>query len=175
MIELLILYIILKRDYTMYSIQKRITDIFAPFTNPSFGAIKPALKRLGGKECLTSRKIMSDGGKLSVYYEITKTGVNELKRLILEELSENPHQFLADARVKLSCADCLDKDERERLFFSIKSKALQFKNYAQNIMNDEYKQVGFYQKIILDNTVCEYTNFISVIEGLEKDNVRNSQ
>lgn len=174
MIELLILYVILKRDYTMYSIQKRITDIFAPFINPSFGAIKPALKRLEEKECLTSRKMMSNGGKLSVYYEITKTGVNELKRLVLEELSDNPHQFLSDAKIKLSCADCLDGSEKERLFFSIKSKALQFKNYAQNIMNDEYKQVNFYQKIILDNTVCEYTNFISIIEGLEKDNARNS-
>ena len=46
MIELLILYVILKRDYTMYSIQKRIEDNFAPFTKPSFGALKPALRRL---------------------------------------------------------------------------------------------------------------------------------
>lgn len=173
MIELLILYSILKRDYTMYSIQKRITDIFAPFTKPSFGAIKPALKRLEEKECLKTRKMMSDGGKLSVFYEITKNGINELKRLLLEEISENPHQFLSDSRMKLACADCLDNGERDRLFFSIKSRALQFKNYAQNILKDDYKQINFYQKIILDNTVCEYTNFIAIIEGLEKDNARN--
>ena len=55
MIELLILYVILKRDYTMYSIQKRILDIFAPYTNPSFGALKPALKKLEKKECLNTR------------------------------------------------------------------------------------------------------------------------
>lgn len=174
MIELLILYVILSRDFTMYAIQRRIEDNFAPFTKPSFGALKPALRRLEEKECLTSRKMMSNGGKLSVYYEITKNGLNELKRLILEDLSDNPLQFLSNARVKLSCADCLNADERKRLFFSIKSKAMQFKNLAQNILNDEYNQINFYQKIVLDNTVCEFSNFITIIEGLEKDNARNS-
>ena len=126
----------------MYSIQKRILDSFAPFAYPSFGTLKPALKRLEEKECLTSRKMMSDGGKLSVYYEITKNGINELKRLILEDYSDNPSMFLSYARIKLTCADCLSKEERERLFFSTKSKALQFKNSAENALKDEYKQKG---------------------------------
>ena len=143
MIELLILYVILKRDYTMYAIQKRIEESFAPFTKPSFGALKPALRRLEEKECLTSRKMMSDGGKLSVFYEITRTGIAELKRLLLEDLSDNPLQFLSNAKVKLACADCLDSDEKKRLFFSVKSKAMQFKNSAENILNDEYnKKIG---------------------------------
>ena len=173
MIDLLILYSILNRDYTMYGIQQRIKDNFAPFTSPSFGALKPALRRLEGKECLTSRKLMSDGGKLSVFYEITRNGIDELKRLILEDLSENPLQFLSNSRIKLACAECLDNDERKRLFFAVKSKALQFKNSAENILNNEYNKINFYQKIILDNTVCEYSNFITIIEGLEKDNARN--
>lgn len=175
MIELLILYTILKRDYTMYSIQKRIEDNFAPFTKPSFGALKPALKRLEEKECLTSRKLMSEGGKLSVFYEISRKGISELKRLILEDLSDNPLQYLSNARIKLACADCLDNEDKKRLFFSIKSRAMQFRNLGQNILNDEYKQTNFYQKIILDNAICEYSNFITIIEGLEKDNARNSQ
>ncbi len=174
MIELLILYVLLKRDFTMYAIQKRILDIFSPFTNPSFGALKPALRRLEEKDCITSRKIMSDGGKLSVYYEISKNGSRELKRLILEELSDNPHQFLSNARVKLCCADCLDFDEKKRLFFSVKSRAMQFKMFTQNILNDEYSKINFYQKVVLDNTLCEYSNLITLVEGLEKDNARNS-
>lgn len=174
MIEILILYVILKREYTMYGIQKRIEDYFAPYTKPSFGALKPALRRLEEKECLTSRKIMSDGGKLSVYYEISRNGINELKRLLMEDYSINPLQFLSDARIKLACSECLDADERKRLFFLTKSRAIQFKNDAQKILNDEYNKVNFYQKIVLDNTVCEYSNFITIIEGLEKDNARNS-
>ena len=174
MIELLILYIILKRDYTMYAIQKRIEENFAPFAKPSFGALNPALKRLAEKECLTFRKMMSDGGKLSVYYEISHNGISELKRLLLEDLSDNPAQFLSNARIKLSCADCLNTEERKRLYFSIKSRAMQFKAQAQSILDNEYNQINFYQKIVLDNTVCEFSNFIVIVEGLEKDNARNS-
>lgn len=174
MIELLILYVLQKRDLTMYAIQKRIDENFAPFTKPSFGAIKPALRRLEEKQCISSRKNMSDGGKLSVYYQISNNGVSELKRLILEDLSDNPLQFLSNARVKLSCADCLDKTNRKRLFFSLKALAMQFKTDAQNILNDEYNRINFYQKIILDNALCEYSNFLTIIEGLEKDNAGNS-
>ena len=174
MIELLILYVLLKRDFTMYAIQKRIDENFAPFTKPSFGALKPALRRLEEKKCLTSRKLMSDGGKLSVYYEISKDGISELKRLMLEDLSDNPLQFLSNARAKLCCADCLNSDERKRLFFLIKSRAMQFKVASQNVLNDEYNHINFYQKVVIDNAMCEFSNFIRLIEGLEKDNARNS-
>lgn len=159
----------------MYGIQKRIFEGFAPFTKPSFGALKPALRRLEEKECIKSRKIMSDGGKLSVYYEITRTGINELKRLVLEDLTNNPLQFLSNARIKLSCADCLDFEERKRLFFSLKSLAMSFKSDALSILNNEFRQINFYQKIVLDNTICEYKNLIIMIEGLEKDNASNSK
>ena len=158
----------------MYSIQKRIDENFAPFTKPSFGALKPALRRLEEKECLTSRKTMSDGGKLSVYYEISKNGIAELKRLILEDLSDNPLQFLSNARAKLCCADCLNTDERKRLFFSVKSRAMQFKTLSQNVLNDDYNHINFYQKVVIDNALCEFSNLITLVEGLEKDNAGNS-
>ena len=174
MIELLILYVLLKRNFTMYSIQKRIDENFAPFTKPSFGALKPALRRLEEKECLTSRKTMSDGVKLSVYYEISRNGIAELKRLILEDLSDNPLQFLSNARAKLCCADCLNTDERKRLFFSVKSRAMQFKTLSQNVLNDEYNHINFYQKVVIDNALCEFSNLITLVEGLEKDNAGNS-
>lgn len=174
MIELLILYVLTKRDLTMYAIQKHINDNFAPFTKPSFGVIKPALKRLETKNFLTYRKMMSDGGKLSVFYTITKSGKEELKRLLLEDLSENPVQFLSNARIKLSCAGYLDNQERKSLFFNIKSLAMQHKFTTENMLDDEYNQFNFYQKIILDNTMCEFKNLITIVEGLEKDNARNS-
>lgn len=174
MIELLILYVLTKRDLTMYAIQKHINDNFAPFTKPSFGVIKPALKRLETKGFLTYRKMMSDGGKLSVFYTITKSGKEELKRLLLEDLSENPVQFLSNARIKLSCAGYLDNQERKSLFFNIKSLAMQHKFTTENMLDDEYNQFNFYQKIILDNTMCEFKNLITIVEGLEKDNARNS-
>lgn len=174
MIELMILYVLTKRDLTMYSVHKFIEEIFGAYSRPSFGAIKPALRRLEKANCLTTQKIMSDGGKLSVFYSVTKDGLAELKRLILEPMSVNPVQFLSNARIKLSCASFLDKTECEELFFKIKSLVTQHKFNAENIINDEYNQLSFYQRIILDNTICEYSNFISILEGLEKENARNS-
>ena len=60
------------------------------------------------------------------------------------------------------------------MFFSVKSRAMQFKTFAQNVLNDEYNKINFYQKIVLDNALCEYSNLITLVEGLEKDNARNS-
>lgn len=174
MIEILILYVLLRREFTMYGISKEIECKFAPYTAPSFGALKPALRRLENGGFLTSRKMMSDGGKLSVYYDITKNGEKELKKLLLENLSDNPVQFITNAKIKLSCSAFLLKDERSELFLSLKTSALDIKNKADKILTDEYTDKDFYQKILLDNTIVEYVNLINIIEGFEKDNERNS-
>lgn len=175
MIELLILYLLISRDLTMYAIHKRIKENFEAYTTPSFGALKPALVRLEKQNYLTTTKIMSDGGKLSVYYSITKDGLKELRNLLLKPFSSNPVQFLSDARIKLSCAEFLDEDDCAKMFENIKANALLHKVNAEKILNDEYTPVNFYQKIVLDNAICEYKNFISMIESMGKDNARNSK
>ena len=173
MIEIMILYILLKHDLTMYAIHKRIQENFIAFTSPSFGAVKPALVRLEKQGCITSSKLMSEGGKLSVYYSITKDGVKELRNLLLKPLSQNALQFLSDARIKLSCVSFLDGSDAHDVFVDIKSNALLHKLNAEKILSDEYTPLTFQQRIVLDNAVCEYKNFISLIEGLEKSNACN--
>lgn len=173
MIELLILYVLSEKELTMYSVLKRITDIFGAYTSPSFGAIKPGLTRLEKSGFLRSRKDMSEGGKLSGFYSITQEGREELKKLILEKISSNPLQFHSTAGIKLSCASYLAKDERKDLFFEIKSKAQKHKSSAENALNKQ-KSLTFYQRILLDNTIVEYKNLITLIENLEKENERNS-
>ena len=169
----MILYILLKHDLTMYAIHKRIQENFLAFTSPRFGAVKPALVRLEKQGCISSSKIMSDGGKLSVYYSITKDGVKELRNLLLKPLSQNPLQFLSDARIKLSCVSFLDGSDAHDVFVDIKSNALLHKLNAEKILSDEYTPLTFQQRIVLDNAVCEYKNFVSLVEGLEKSNAGN--
>jgi len=175
MIDLLILYVLLKRDLTMYAIHKRILESFCPYTTPSFGAIKPALVRLEKNGMISYSSIMSDGGKLSKFYSITKEGMKKLKSLLLEPLSSNPLQFYAEAGIRLSCASFLDKSDCEELFMNIKSTALLHKSNAEKVLSDEYISVDFYQRMVLDNSVCGYKNIISLVEGLEKDNAGNSK
>ena len=169
----MILYILLKHDLTMYAIHKRIQENFLAFTSPSFGAVKPALVRLEKQGCISSSKIMSDGGKLSVYYSITKDGVKELRNLLLKPLSQNALQFLSDARIKLSCVSFFDGSDAHDVFVDIKSNAKLHKLNAEKILSDEYTPLTFQQRIVLDNAVCEYKNFISLVEGLEKSNASN--
>ena len=168
MLDLIILFVLLNRDLTMYSVKKHIAFKFAPYTNPSFGAIKPALVRIEKSKFITSSKVMSDGGKLSVFYSITKDGLKELKKLLLEPFSKNPQQFLSDARIKLSCASILGREDFQTMLNEIKTGAYLHKNNAQNLISDKYNQPDFYQRIVLDNTICEYNNFISMLEGFEK-------
>lgn len=168
MIDLMILFVLLKRDLTMYAIKKHIADKFAPFTNPSFGAIKPALVRLEKHKAITSSKVMSEGGKLSAFYSITDEGAKILKNLLLEPFSKNPVQFISDAKVKLCCASFLSDQDAKQMFENIKLGAYLHKMNAEKILEDEYNSTDFYQKIVLDNTICEYNNFISMVEGLEK-------
>jgi len=174
MIDLLILFVILDRDYTMYAIHKRIGEYFLAYSAPSFGALNPALRRLEQKGCVTTSKIMSEGGKLSVFYSITQDGKKELRNLLLAQFSSNPLQFLSDARVKLSCAGFLDSQDRAQMFLDIKTCALLHKLNAEKILEDEYSPKDAYQKVVLNNTICEYKNLISLVEGLEKENAGNS-
>ena len=174
MIEALILYVLSKKELTMYAVLKAIMDNFAAYTQPSFGAIKPALTRLEKEGFIRSRKAISDGGKLSGFYSSTTEGQEELKKLLLEKISNNPLQFNSVSKIKLSCAAYLAKDERSELFVQIKTKALEHKYTVQNTMESTANSLSFYQKIILDNSVCEYKNLISLIESLEKENDRNS-
>ncbi|MDD3436898.1 MAG: PadR family transcriptional regulator [Candidatus Gastranaerophilales bacterium] len=174
MIELLILYVLSEKELTMYAVLKHILSVFGAYTQPSFGAVKPALNRLEKAGFIRSRKAMSDGGKLSGFYSVTTEGREELKELILEKISDNPLQFQSTSGVKICCASYLAKDEREKLFNMLKNKAQEHKFTAENILNNE-KLLTFYQRIMLDNTIVEYKNLITLIENLEKDNARNSQ
>lgn len=174
MIELLILYVLSKKELTMYAILKHITDFFGAYTQPSFGAIKPALTRLEKEGLIRSRKAISDGGKLSGFYSATEQGMQELKKLLLEKTSSNPLQFHSVSRIKLACASYLSSDERKKLFSEIKTKAQTHKLTAENTLKEKDNSLSFYQKIILDHTILEYKNFISIIESLEKENERNS-
>ncbi len=170
MIELLILYVLSEREMTMYAVLKAILDNFAAFSQPSFGAIKPALNRLEKEGFILCRKAISDGGKLSGYYSVTNEGRQKLNLLLLEKLSDNPLQFASNARIKLCCASYLGKDERKILFSIIKNKAFEHKHSAEEILANDYNSLSFYQRIILDNTIVEYNNLISLVESLDKEN-----
>lgn len=168
MIELLILYELSKKILTMYGISKEIRQMFSVLTTPSYGTLKPALNRLEQSGYVKSQKSMTSGGRPSTYYSITKEGVEELKTLLLAQPQDNPVQFLTASRIKLACAEVLDVQSRKDLFRKLKIKAETIMVDSKNILVQ--KNPNFYPKLVLDNLICEYQNFISLLEGFEKSN-----
>ena len=166
MIELLILYKLSKKVLTMYGISKDILNSFSVMTTPSFGTIKPALTRLEKAEFVKSQKTLSAGGRPSVYYSITQTGLKELNRLMLSEVQDNPVQFLTTARIRLSCAEILNKEEQLNLFKLLKLKSESIIIDIKNILHNE--NLDFYKKMVMDNLLCEYNNLNSLLEGFER-------
>lgn len=165
MIELLILFELSKKVLTMYGVSKEIRADFSVLTTPSYGTIKPALNRLERDGFLKTQKTMSEGGRPSTYYSITNDGIKELKRLIIEPPLENPIQFLPMARVKLACADVLDIEAQKKMLRELKVKADSIIIDTQNLMST--KELQFYPKMVFDNLICEYKNFVSLLEGFE--------
>ncbi len=165
MIELLILFELSRKTLTMYGISKEIRNSFAVLTTPSYGTIKPALVRLEAGGFIKSQKTMSSGGRPSNYYSITRDGTNELKHLIMAPPLDNPVQFLTTARIKLACADVLNKEEQIELIKQLRIKAECLLIDAQNMLKT--KELSYYPKMVFDNLICEYKNFMLLLEGLK--------
>ncbi len=166
MIELLILYTLNKSVSTMYGISKSIRSSLSALTTPSIGTIKPALDRLVTAGFIKFQKTMSKGGRPSNFYSITDLGRSELKKILLAPVQDNPIQFLATARVKLYCADILDSDETLELIKTLKSQTNIL--YSKAKQSAEKAEGDFYSELVLDNLGCEYKNFISLLEGVER-------
>jgi len=165
MIELLILFELRKKVLTMYGVSKEIRGDFSVLTTPSYGTIKPALRRLEKSGFVKTQKTMSEGGRPSTYYSITDEGNKELIRLILEPPLENPIHFLPMARIKLACADILDETSRKSMFKELKTKAESIIADTNNLIT--FKDLSFYPKMVFDNLTLEYKNFILLLEGFE--------
>lgn len=165
MIELLILFELNKKVLTMYGVSKEIHGDFSVLTTPSYGTIKPALRRLEANGFVKTQKSISSGGRPSTYYSITKDGIEELKRLIIEPPVDNPIQYLPMARIKLACTDILEPQKQLEMIRTLKVKAESIIIDTQNLM--AFKDLSFYPKMVFDNLICEYKNFLSLLEGFE--------
>lgn len=164
--EILILYTLNKSQTTMYGLSKYINNNFGAITKPSFGTLQPLLKKLEKAQLIFSSKFYTDGGKPYFYYSLTEKGINALKERLLKLSSINPVQLIPSSKIRIACSDVLENSERLSLLKTIKLKVQKLKADAESALDAQ--ESNFYQRIILDNTVCEYKNLISLIEGLEK-------
>lgn len=167
MLEIMILYVLWEWEFSMYSVKKRIYEIFGNFSTPSIGAIKPSLIKLENSGYITSRKTFSEGGKLTGYYSITSEGKKALKYMLLEDLSSNPVQIKANCAIKIIASEILSKDQQIALFSALSRQVELHKIDAENKLKNN-KNLKPYQRILLDNLIIEYNSFLKLIENLGK-------
>ena len=166
--EILILYILLDAQNTMYGIFKVISKNFGFITNPSFGTIDPALKRLQKQNYVISNKLFSDGGKPYYYYSITPEDKEFLIKKIKEKPCLNPIQAYPEIKIKLICSNILDDSEKKSLYKLLKPEIIKIKTKAEEVLKSEVFSANHFARIVVDNTVCECKNMYDLIEGLEK-------
>lgn len=169
MIEILILYVIHKREKTIYSIRKDIIELFGTFTVPSIGTIYPALQRLLKANAVALNERMTDGGRKSSYFSITNKGLDYFKELFFDSASTNPSLFYTQLQARLGTMGLLNTEERKRFIdeFSKKIEMAQFD--IENKLKDEFIELDYYQTQLLKRTLKELKDLRDYLKSLKVD------
>lgn len=169
MIEILILYVIRKREKTIYSIRKDIIELFGTFTVPSIGTIYPALQRLLKINAVTLNERITEGGRKSSYFLITNKGLNYFKELFFDSASTNPSLFYTQLQARLGTMGLLHPEDRKRFVdeFSKKIELAQFD--IENKLKDEFIELDYYQNRLLNRTLKEIKELKEYLKSLKVD------
>ncbi len=169
MIEILILYIISKREKTLYSIRKEIIEVFGAFTKPSIGTIHPALQRLLKEDAVSVYEKMSDGGKKSSYYSITKKGLETFKKYFFNSASDNPSLFYTQLQARLGTMGLLSADDRKEFIKDVLKKIEIYQFELEHKLKDEFLELDYYQEQLIKRTLNELKSLKDYVQNLKID------
>ena len=169
MIEILILYVISKREKTIYSIRKDIIEVFGTFTKPSIGTIYPALQRLLKENAVALTERMSEGGKKSSYFSATKKGLEYFKKLFFSTSSENPSLFYNQLQARLGTMGLLSVEDRKEFISQFSKKIDLYQFEIENKLKDEFLDLDYFQTQLLNRTLKEIKNLKEYLKGLKTD------
>ena len=169
MIELLILFVLLDRDRTMYSIRKEIIETFGTFTKPSIGTIHPALQRLLKDGSVSLSERMSEGGKKSSYYSITKKGFETFRKIFFNSASDNPSLFYNQLQGRIGTMGLLSVEDRKEFIKESNKKIEIYQFELESKLKDEFLDLDYFQEKLLNNTLKELKSLKDFINGLKVD------
>ena len=149
MSEICILYCLTKREMTIYSVKKHISEYFGAFTNPSHGTIHPCMKKLLGYGFLNVNDILSEGGKKS------------------SDFSENPSVFLGEINTRIAAMGALPHKDTEDFRQHCLHALELYEVSTNNLINDEYSGLDDFQKatakLSVENTKA-IANFLTYLK-----------
>lgn len=164
MTEILILYILIKYDATIYKIKKLIEEKFYTITSPSLGAINPALKKLETLSCVEFTSSMTEGGLLSKNYKITAFGVKYLKNLLTSFKFKNKAHTIDSVSMLVSLSDVLDEEEKKEVFKNCSNHLILLKNDIENSLKNPYIVFSEDQKKVLKANFKMIDGLLEVVQ-----------
>jgi len=164
MTEILILYILIKYDATIYKIKKLIEEKFFMYTSPSLGAINPALKKLEGLSCVEFESKMTDGGMLSKTYRITAFGQKYLKSIISDYKFKNKAHILNNASILACISEVLEDEEKEELLKNCLNNLLILKKDCVCALENPYNLYTETQKKVIKTNLFAIEKLIEEIQ-----------
>lgn len=165
MIEILILFVLSKRDLTLYSISKHIKDFFGFLTKTSLGTISPAVKRLADLQCIKFLTSSSEGGKPSKVCMITEAGKRHLKNLLIGFECDNPLYILNYTKAVLICCELLNEDEKQQCLHNLTNILSLFSVETQRKANDPYINYSPLQLKVLELQKKQIDEYLELIKN----------
>lgn len=166
--ELLILFILMNQDCTIYKIRKNINKYFFLFHSASMGTIYPVIQKLHSNGYIGVKKHTSPGGQKSSVYSIKNHGKKYFEKLMLQEIPENYSFSDQLAGVKILLLPNLNVYEKKITILNVKdyykNKILDFESFQENYKNDSESEIknlniNYVQKLI--NDLSEEINFLN--------------
>ncbi len=167
MIELLILFVLNRRETTLYGIRKEIIEQFGTFTVPSIGTLHPALKRLLKENAVTLFEKISDGGKKFCYYSITKKGLDVFRDMFLNAQSDNPSLFYTQLQARFATLGLLPVPDRKAFLTESAKKINLFEIQIKEKLNDEYMEFDEFQRMLLYKTLDDLNSLNEYIKNIK--------
>ncbi len=164
MTEILILYILIKYDATIYKIKKLIEEKFFMYASPSLGAINPALKKLEELSCVEFESKMSDGGMLSKTYKITPFGQKYLKSIISSYKFKNKAHILNNASILVCISDILDDEDKKELIKNCLNNLLILRAEVVSALKNPYNLYTEMQKQTIGTNLLAIEKLIEVLQ-----------
>ncbi len=140
LVELLILFALLKEKSSIYGLKKKIDEHFAIFYSPSLGSIHPALKKLHKNNYVNLKSSTSPGGQKRSEYSITPGGKKYFENLMLN--TEMTEQTI---KIKLLILPEMEKSLQVNIINNImdfyREKLIDFENYYEKNSKTYIKHV----------------------------------
>ena len=153
MIEILILYVLSKRETTLYGIRKEIIELFGMFTVPSIGTIHPALKRLLKENAVSVFEKISDGGKKFCFYSITKKGLEVFREMFFNDASDNPSLYPTQLQARFGTMSLLSASDKKLFLNEVLKKADLFESQINEKLNNEFLELDDFQRMLLEKNL----------------------